>query len=69
MAEKRTIATVLATVPYTGWHIDKLRDAFAPAKLIQVDKNDADQFLRWNLDNQDELPVASGLYIALNEAF
>ncbi len=41
MAGTRTIRTVLATVPYTGWHIEKLRAAFAPAKVVQVDKSDA----------------------------
>ncbi len=41
MAATRTIGTVLATVPYTGAHIEKLRSAFAPAKLLQLDKDDA----------------------------
>ena len=27
-------------------------------------KNDPDQFFTWNLDNDNGLPVASGLYIA-----
>jgi phosphoglycerate dehydrogenase-like enzyme len=40
MAKKNTITTVLATVPYTGWHIEKLRSAFAPAKVIQVNRDD-----------------------------
>ena len=29
-----------------------------------IDKTDDGQFLRWDLANQDGLPVASGLYIA-----
>jgi phosphoglycerate dehydrogenase-like enzyme len=41
MPRTRTIGTVLATVPYTGWHIEKLREAFAPAMLVQLDKDDA----------------------------
>lgn len=38
----RTIHTVLATVPYTGWHMEKLREAFAPATVYQVDKDNAE---------------------------
>jgi hypothetical protein len=29
-----------------------------------IEKDSAEQFLQWNLNNQEELPVASGLYIA-----
>ena len=29
-----------------------------------IDKNSDDQFLRWDLTNEDNFPVASGLYIA-----
>ena len=29
-----------------------------------IDKNDPDQFTRWDLNNESNLPVASGLYIA-----
>ena len=29
-----------------------------------LDKEDAGQFMRWDLANEDGLPVASGLYIA-----
>jgi hypothetical protein len=32
-----------------------------------IDKTDDGQFLRWDLANQDGLPVASGLYIAYIE--
>jgi hypothetical protein len=32
-----------------------------------IDKDDVTQFLRWDLANQDGLPVASGLYIAYIE--
>jgi hypothetical protein len=38
----RTINTVLATVPYTGWHMEKLREAFAPATVYQVNKDDTE---------------------------
>jgi phosphoglycerate dehydrogenase-like enzyme len=38
--EKRSIGTVLATVPYTGWHLEKLRTALEPSKFIHLDKND-----------------------------
>ena len=37
---KNEIKCVLATVPYTGWHLDKLRSAFAPAAVHQVPKGD-----------------------------
>jgi len=30
----------------------------------KIEKDDPDQFLRWDLTNSNELPVASGLYIA-----
>ena len=40
MREKREIRTVLTTVPYTDWHLDRLREAFEPAKLIHADKSD-----------------------------
>ena len=30
----------------------------------KIEKDDPDQFLRWDLTNTNELPVASGLYIA-----
>jgi phosphoglycerate dehydrogenase-like enzyme len=62
----RTIGTVFTTVPYTGWHIDKLREAFAPAKLVQVDKNDAGGIARL-LDQADVAILAGDLddrYIA-----
>ena len=42
MSQTRKINTVLATVPYTGWHWDKLRNALAPAKVIQVHKEDTE---------------------------
>ena len=29
-----------------------------------LDKNDTDQFLQWDLLNNNELPVASGIFIA-----
>ena len=40
MTEKRIIKRVLATVPYTGWHIEELRKALAPAEFVQVDRSD-----------------------------
>lgn len=41
MENTRKIETVLATVPYTGWHLEKLRDAFGPdTKFIQLDRKD-----------------------------
>lgn len=46
MAATRTIGTVLATVPYTGWHIEKLRGAFEPAKVVQLDRDDAEGIAR-----------------------
>jgi hypothetical protein len=33
-----------------------------------LDKNDNSQFLRWNLANEANFPVASGMYIAHIEA-
>jgi hypothetical protein len=30
----------------------------------KIDKTEAGQFMRWDLANEDGLPVASGLYIA-----
>jgi hypothetical protein len=36
--------------------------------LVQtIQKDEPGQFLRWNLSNEDGLPVASGLYIAYIE--
>jgi len=40
LENERNIETVLVTVPYTGWHLEKLRNAFAPAKFIQLNKDD-----------------------------
>lgn len=36
----------------------------AGALVRAIDKNDATQFATWNLQNESELPVASGIYIA-----
>ena len=33
-------------------------------QMVRVlEKNDASQFLRWDLNNKDNFPVASGMYI------
>jgi hypothetical protein len=32
-----------------------------------LDKNDQSQFLQWNLTNEDNFPVASGMYVAYLE--
>lgn len=40
MGNAREIKTVLATVPYTGWHLEKLKSAFGPVNFIQLHKND-----------------------------
>ena len=36
----------------------------AGIQVRKLEKNDSGQFLRWNLQNESELPVASGMYIA-----
>jgi len=36
----RQIGSVLTTVVYQGWHLDRLREIFAPATLIQVAPDD-----------------------------
>ncbi|TVY09202.1 D-2-hydroxyacid dehydrogenase [Paenibacillus cremeus] len=40
MSTQREIHTVLATVEYKGAHLEKLKEAFAPAKLLLVDRRD-----------------------------
>ena len=35
------VSLVLATVPYTGAHLARLREAFAPAEVVQLRRNDA----------------------------
>ncbi|TBL79890.1 D-2-hydroxyacid dehydrogenase [Paenibacillus thalictri] len=41
MSNANTIRTVLATVPYTGWHLEKLRNAFGPeVHFIHLSKDD-----------------------------
>lgn len=42
MKKTREIHKVLVTVPYTGWHMDKLCKALAPAGIIFAKSNDAD---------------------------
>ena len=34
----------------------------------KLDKNDTEQFLKWDLRNSSDLPVASGPYVAYVEA-
>lgn len=41
MEEKRDLNTVLVTVPYTGWHWEKLSGTLSPANILHVDKKDA----------------------------
>jgi hypothetical protein len=36
----------------------------AGTQVVKLEKNDPDQFLKWNLQNQNGVPVASGMYIA-----
>jgi hypothetical protein len=45
--------------------VAKIRIFNLAGQLVRtLDKNDASQFLRWNLSNQANFPVASGMYIA-----
>ena len=45
--------------------VAKIRIFNLAGQLVRtIDKNDASQFLRWNLANQANFPVASGMYIA-----
>jgi hypothetical protein len=42
----------------------KVRIFDASGTLVRVlEKDDSDQFMRWSLDNENGLPVASGMYI------
>ena len=36
----------------------------AGSMVRRIDKDDPDQYLRWDLLNHNELPVAGGLYVA-----
>jgi phosphoglycerate dehydrogenase-like enzyme len=40
MSETRIIKKVLTTVPYKGWHWDKLADALKGAEIVRADHND-----------------------------
>lgn len=43
----------------------KIRIFNLAGQLVRtLDKNDASQFMRWDLNNQNNFPVASGMYIA-----
>ncbi len=45
--------------------VAKIRIFNLAGQLVRtMDKNDASQFMRWNLSNQANFPVASGMYIA-----
>jgi len=49
-------------------HFAKVRIFNLAGVLVQtIEKEDDDQFLRWNLANEEGLPVGSGLYIAYLE--
>ncbi|MFH5183901.1 D-2-hydroxyacid dehydrogenase [Paenibacillus sp. TAB 01] len=42
MSKGNTIHHVLATVPYTGWHLEKLKNAFGPeVNFIHLNKDDS----------------------------
>jgi phosphoglycerate dehydrogenase-like enzyme len=60
MSQTRTIRTVLATVPYTGRHIEQLREALEPATVIQADRNDAETIAR-ALEEADVAVLGSDL--------
>jgi hypothetical protein len=36
----------------------------AGIQVVKLEKDGTDQFLRWNMQNQNGIPVASGMYIA-----
>ena len=46
MNKSRTIQKALITVPYQGWHWDKLAEAFAPAEIARVPHGDTERVLK-----------------------
>ena len=50
-------------------HVATVRIFSIDGTLVRkLDKNDTEQFLKWDLRNSSDLPVASGPYVAYVEA-
>ncbi|WP_011578887.1 MULTISPECIES: D-2-hydroxyacid dehydrogenase [Chelativorans] len=65
----RQIKKVLATVEYKGWHLERLKEIFAPAELIQISPDD-DLGIERELRNVDVCVLKSDLdarFVAANQ--